>query len=185
MRKRRKYRPWPGPWWVDEIIRPLFVGAVLGVVLFWVLMIGAVAIDALCSKAKADTMYVRVADGSHLNGRSAPVNGAIEAKLLPGWAVEVTDTQNGWACVEGYGEGGCVWVDMHYLTSEEPGERIDCQPVQMTAAVDKLRVRNCPGGRILRRLRKGEAVTVTAYMEQGGQTWAKISGGWVMAEFLE
>lgn len=177
MTKRRRLRNW---------LEQMAAGALLTVimlalfVLLYAAGLTALGIDPAC----AETMYVAVEKGSHLNGRASPVDGAIEAKLLPGWEVEVVRTADGWALIDGYGEGGCCWVDAHYLAPEQMNETA-CEPVEMRAAVDKLRVRRCPGGDVCMRLSKGDRVTVTGWMQMDGTRWAYIGTGWVMAEYLE
>lgn len=166
-----------GPWWVHDILLPMMIGAVWGAAIF----VGL----ALLWPAKAETMWVLVDDGSHLNGRSEPMHGDIEARLLTGWEVDVLETREGWARIAGYSESGSCWVCMDYLTVDRPGERMACRPVRMRTTADKLRVRSCPGGEVLRRLRIGAAVTVDGWMDVGGVRWADVGDGWVMMEYLE
>lgn len=170
-----------GPWWVHDILLPAVLGTVLGAVL------GAIAIVviALLWPAQAETMWVMVAEGSCLNGRSEPEHGDIEARLLPGWEVDVLERRDGWARIAGYGESGSCWVCDDYLTAHKPGERMSCQPVRMRTTAQKLRVRSCPGGEVLRRLPRGAVVTVDGWMDVGGVRWADVGDGWVMMEYLK
>lgn len=163
--------------WEDELMATCKVLVAVAVVVA-LLFVGV-------TLAAAETMWVNVDDGSHLNGRSQPRNGSIEAKLLRGWEVEVIRCVDGWALVDGYGESGCCWVDARYLMDTMPGETNECSPVQMRTTVNKLRVREYPGGGVVERLKKGETVTVTAWMEQDGEIWARVDGGWVMGRYLE
>lgn len=135
--------------------------------------------------AEAQTMYVDVAEGSHLNARSKPRTGAIEAKLERGWAVEVVETRDGWATITGWGECGTCYVDARYLSEEAPGNPTPCKPTRMQTSADKVRLRAYPGGEVLRRLEKGDAVTVTGWVTHEGTAWAQVDGGYIMAEFLE
>lgn len=144
------------------------------------------ALMVLAAKlAEAETMWVDVAPGSHLNARSKPRTGAIEAKLERGWAVEVVETRDGWAAITGWGECGTCWVDARYLSEEAPQDPTPCDPVRMRTNADKVRLRAYPGGQVLRRLEKGAAVTVTGWVTHEGETWAQVDGGYMMAEFLE
>ena len=135
--------------------------------------------------AQAETMWVDVAPGSHLNARSKPRTGAIEAKLERGWAVEVVETRQGWAAITGWGECGTCWVDARYLSAEAPKDPTPCKPEKMQTKADKVRLRAYPGGEVLRRLEKGTAVTVTGWVIHEGAAWAQVDGGYIMAEFLE
>lgn len=177
MKRRKRMRNW-----LEQAAAGvmLLVIGLAAFVLLYAAGLTILGIDPAC----AETMYVAVEKGSHLNGRATPVDGDIEAKLLPGWTVEVVRTADGWALIDGYGEGGCCWVDAHYLT-KEPMQETACEPVEMRAAVDKLRVRRVPGGDVCARLSKGDRVTVTGWMQVGGTRWAHIGTGWVMAEYLE
>jgi len=177
MKRRKRMRNW-----LEQAAAGvmLLVIGLAAFVLLYAAGLTILGIDPAC----AETMYVAVEEGSRLNGRATPVDGDIEAKLLPGWTVEVVQTADGWALIDGYGEGGCCWVDAHYLT-KEPMQETACEPVEMRAAVDKLRVRRVPGGDVCARLSKGDRVTVTGWMQVGGTRWAHIGTGWVMAEYLE
>lgn len=150
-----------------------------------VVIVGGLALWSWLVPANAETMWVNVDESSHLNGRSKPVTGGIEAKLLRGWTVEVLEIRDGWALVDGYGETGGCWVDVRYLTEYEPGTLEACEPVEMRTKVGKLRVRSYPDGEVLYRMRKGDRVTVLGWMQMGGTRWGWIGTGWVMAEFLE
>lgn len=165
-------------YWLREIAIAA-LGVVSGLLLF------ALTMAACLAGANAETMWVNVDEQSHLNGRSKPVTGDIEAKLLRGWTVEVLEICDGWALVDGYGESGGCWVDVRYLTEYEPGQMEACEPVDMRTTVGKLRVRSYPDGEVLYRMRKGNRVTVLGWMQMGGTRWGWIGTGWVMAEFLE
>ena len=148
-------------------------------------MVLAALLAAAIQLAQAETMWVDVAPGSHLNARSKPRTGVIEAKLERGWAVEVAETTDGWAAITGWGECGTCWVDVRYLSEEAPKDPTPCKPEKMQTKADKVRLRAYPGGEVLRRLEKGAAVTVTGWVTHEGAAWAQVEGGYVMAEFLE
>ena len=148
----------------------------------FVLALGALLLWA--AAARGETMWVNVAEGSHLNARSKPRTGDIEAKLERGTEVEVTEIRSGWATIQGWGECWTCYVDARYLTEEKPGEEIECKPVEMQTSADKVRLRECPGGDVVKRLKKGQKVTVTGWMEHAGETWAKVDGGWLMMRYL-
>lgn len=156
--------------------------AAVRIVAFLVL---AVLLVLAARLAEAQTMYVDVAQGSHLNARSKPRTGAIEAKLERGWAVEVVETWQGWATITGWGECGTCYVDARYLSTEAPEDPTPCKPTRMQTNADKVRLRAYPGGEVLRRLEKGAAVTVTGRVTHEGTAWAQVDGGYIMAEFLE
>ena len=148
----------------------------------FVLALGALLLWA--AAARGETMWVNVAEGSHLNARSKPRTGDIEAKLERGWAVEVTEIRDGWATLPGWGECGTCYADARYLSREKTGEAAPCKPTRMQLNADKVRLRECPGGDVVKRLHKGQMVTVTATAEHAGETWAKVDGGWLMMRYL-
>lgn len=157
-------------------------GAAVKIVAFVVLA----ALMVLAAKlAEAETMWVDVAPGSHLNARSKPRTGQIEAKLGRGQAVEVTQIRDGWATIIGWGECYTCYVDARYLSGEALADPTPCDPVRMQTGAEKVRLRAYPGGEVLRRLEKGTAVTVTGWVTHEDTAWAQVDGGYIMAEFLE
>lgn len=135
--------------------------------------------------ANAETMYVVVNDGSHLNARYAPVTGNIEAKLLRGWEVEVLDIKNGWAKIIGYGESNICYVKSEYLSEEPPPDIEKCEPVIYTVTTNKVRLRENPNGKKVRWLYKGNRVTVIGWVTVDNICWAYTDTGYIMAEYLD
>lgn len=171
---------WAWKRWVYEIAVTA-AGMLIAILLFFLVI-------ALClTDAEAETMWVNVGEHSHLNGRSRAVDGEIVAKLQRGWEVEVVHIRNGWALIDGYGEGGHCWVSAKYLTDEKPGEVRTIEPVKVRTTVSRLLVRSCPGGSVVGRIdKKGTKLTVLATVIQSNVKWAYLGNGrWVMWRYLE
>lgn len=160
-------------------------GAVAMVALLLALVLGALLLCLLLSPAKAEeepvTRYVLVEAGSWLNIRERPAAHAdvmIRMERGEELLVYAIDT-NGWAEVARAGDSGYCRVE--YLCDTPPDA-----PLVYTASVDQLRVRVLPsaGATTARKLRKGTQVTVLAFLTCDGITWARTSGGFIMAEYL-
>lgn len=143
------------------------------------------ALFAPAKDAAAQIMYVHVEPDSYLNARSKPRTGDIEAKLDRGQAVDVTEIRAGWATIVGWGETWICYVDADYLSENPIEEPIPCDPTEMRTTAEKVRLRACPGGRVVRRLKKGSTVTVVGWVMDGKTLWAELEDGFIMAKFLE
>lgn len=135
--------------------------------------------------ASAEIMYVIVNGGSHLNARSVPIKGNIEAKLLRGWSVEVLSIEDGWAKITGYGESNICYVNSEYLSKEPPPDVEKCEPAVHTVTMDKVRLRESPNGRKIRWLYKGNRVSVTGWVTVDNICWARTDTGYIMAKYLD
>ena len=135
---------------------------------------GAVAEEEL-------TAYALVNADSCLNVREAPgLNRAVVIRLDRGDAVTVLEQRtDGWAYVERAGDYG--YCRMEYLTDEPPEE-----PEVYVTSAGKVNLRALPGGKALRKLKKGMTVTVLGWItDTDGVRWARLADGYVMADFLE
>ena len=157
----------------------LVLGAAIALVIAFAICVLMFAVIYM-PHAEAETAYVCVAEGSHLNARSHPVNGKIEARLLPGWQVEVLTVDDGWAQLEGVGESGTAWVAARYLSEDAPGTETRC----MVSAGGRVRLRETPAGELVRWLQPGSMVTVTAHLTVDGVRWARVGDGWVQDRYL-
>ena len=141
--------------------------------------------------------------------REGPGTGyAIIKYLKHGTAVTITQQKEVDGVTWGYvGEG---WVSMYYIvldtepeTTEptepeettkptqptEPTKPEDQNKVDLTGKVDAsggLALREGPGKtyKVLKYLKNGAAVTVTALVEKDGVTWGKVGEGWVSMEYI-
>lgn len=127
------------------------------------------------------TAYVLVDAQSWLNVRERPeAHAAVTLRLTRGDAVTVCRIDaTGWAEVSRAGDPG--YCRARYLCDAPPADAEAC-----VAAAGKLNVRAAPGGRVVGRLARGEAVTVLGTLtDDGGDRWAILPGGFVLARYLE
>jgi len=125
-------------------------------------------------------MYVNVQEDSHLNLRSHPVNGNIEAKLSRGTPVKVVDIKDGWAKIVGAGEGG-GYASINYLSYAPPADPAD----YVVIGNGRVHIRKEPNGKHVEWLHPGDCVSVFGMVSSGGERWAMIDEGYVMAYYLK
>ncbi len=137
---------------------------------------------AIMIPAYADTgtpMYVCVREGSTLNARAEPVDGRVEMRLERGDEIDCVRIADGWAEVL-VGGTERLYVAAEYLSSAPPEA-----PAQYTVTANgRVRVRKEPGGETAAWVHPGDAVTVYAWREDGAGNWARVDGGYIMADYL-
>lgn len=148
--------------------------AVLAAIALWILAPPAMAEDPT-------TMYVLVEEGSCLRVHErASMGSGVCMRLDRGDELTVYDVDKyGWAEISRAGDPGYCRIE--YLSDQPPTD-----PVEYVTNAGKVNVRKTPGGDMVRKLERGETVTVTGWMtDKDGTAWANIGEGYVMAEFLE
>lgn len=126
----------------------------------------------------AETMYAAVEPDSVLNVRFSP-SGDIEGYYERGDAVEVLSVQGGWAAVD-FG-GNTFYCSADYLSSRPVDEPAACT----VSASGRVRLRDSPGGSLVRWLEPGDSVAVLSWRTENGVEWARTDAGYVMAAYLE
>ena len=167
---------------LTERLLPLFTDKALALT---ALLLALVLLFVLIDMAKADetpaTKYVLVDAGSWLNIRERPAAHAdVVIRMERGEALQVYAIDaDGWAEVARAGDAGYCRVE--YLCDTMPEA-----PVEYAAAADKLRVRDLPNAKAttVAKLRKGDQVTVLAFLTCDGQKWARVASGFIMADYL-
>lgn len=127
------------------------------------------------------TAYVLVSEASWLNIREQPqAHASVVLRLSRGDALTLyAIDENGWAEVSRAGDPG--YCRAAYLCDEPPAPALRCR-----TTAGKLRVRDAPLGKVLRKLKAGVTVTVRGYLtDDAGDRWANLGNGFVMAAFLE
>lgn len=150
------------------------VVAVLAAIALWVLAPPAMA-------EEPTTMYVLVEEGSCLRVHErASMGSGVCMRLDRGDELTVYDVDKyGWAEISRAGDPGYCRIE--YLSNQPPTD-----PTEYVTNAGKVNVRKTPGGDMVRKLERGETVTVTGWMtDKDGTEWANIGDGYVMAEFLE
>ena len=140
-----------------------------------------VLIDMAWAEETPDIKYVLVEEGSVLNIRERPkAHAAVIIRMERGETLQVyAISADGWAEVSRAGDGGYCRVE--YLCDALPDAPIDC-----TASVDKLRIRALPSDKAetVKKLRKGKQVEVLAFLTCDDTRWARVCGGFIMADYL-
>lgn len=160
-------------------LQRLFRLAVLCVVLaaLPVLTAHSAAVQAATDeRASSPTLYALVDEGSCLNVREHPHLGAtVTLRLSRGDAVSLCSLRpDGWAQIDRAGDPGYCRVE--YLTDAPPDAPVDAE-----VAVKNLRVRAIPGGKVLRKLQKGDTVSVYGWIpDTDGNRWANIGDSFVL-----
>jgi uncharacterized protein YgiM (DUF1202 family) len=151
------------------------------------LLFALMLIVVLLSRAWAEswdepvTMYAVVEGDSWLNVREKPKeHAAITLRLNRGDAVKVYGIDEyGWADISRAGDPGFCRIE--YLSDTAPIEPETCVTTE-----GKVNVRKLPGGKPVRKLARGDSVTVTCWVtDADGVTWANIGDGFVMKAYLE
>ncbi len=156
----------------------------------WVWMCATLTLVAsllvLCAARAEDSRiaYVAVEADSSLNVRDAP-DGHRLGRLFRGDPVTVIGTDRDWSRVLAPIEDNEGWVRSCYLTDTPPGE--DTEPAAyVNASGGRARVRECPGGRLIRWLKAGAGVTVTSWTtDNDGQRWAYGGDGYISGDCLK
>lgn len=129
---------------------------------------------------EGQTLYAVVEEGSVLNVRDAPGNGDVYLRLERGEAVTLLENKNGWAYVAVGSEYG--WACMDYLSAEPPTDG----PVQARIAGNgRVALRDKPDGERVKWMQPDDTVTVYGYLDGTDARWARVDGGYVMAEYVE
>ena len=126
------------------------------------------------------TLYALVGADSCLNVRERPrLSAAVTLRLSRGDAVCLCALgSDGWAQIDRAGDPGYCRIE--YLTDAPPAE-----PAGASVALPGVRVRSLPRGKVIRRLRKGDTVTVFGYVpDADGDRWANVGDGFVLAACL-
>jgi uncharacterized protein YgiM (DUF1202 family) len=173
---RRRRRP------LTERLLPFFTDKAVAMI---ALLVALVLLMVLMSTASAEeapvTKVVLVDAGSWLNVREFPkAHAEVTYRMERGEELKVYSvSESGWAKVTRAGDSGYCRVE--YLCDGLPDtERIYC------ASADKLRVRTLPSAKAsaAKKLRKGESVTVLAFLTVDDIQWARVSAGFIMADYL-
>lgn len=136
-----------------------------------------------CSAVAEETAYVLVGHGQTVNVRRAP--SADSDRLCTferGRVVTIDRVVDGYAHVALALNNTGGWIDIRFLSSEKP-EELETGAFLVTA--NKTRVRTKPNGEVKKRLDKGATVEVFEWLEADGELWAKVSGGYILADLLE
>jgi uncharacterized protein YgiM (DUF1202 family) len=169
-----------------ERILPLFTDKALALTaLLLALVIAAVLIGLLLTTATAEetpsTKYVLVDTGSYLKIRERPeAHATVVIRMERGEALQVYGIRaDGWAEVARAGDSGYCRVE--FLCDALPDA-----PAAYTASVDKLRIRMLPSAEAdtVQKLRKGKQVEVLAFLTYEDTRWARVAGGFIMADYL-
>ena len=167
---------------LTERLLPLFTDKAVAMT---ALLVALVLLTMLMSAATAEeapvTKHVLVDAGSWLNVREFPkAHAEVTYRMERGEALKVYSvSENGWAKVTRAGDSGYCRVE--YLCDVLP----DASMVY-TAAADKLRIRTLPSAKAaaVKKLRKGDPVTVLAFLTVDDIQWACVSSGFIMADYL-
>ena len=165
-----------------ERILPLFTDKAIAIAaLLFALVLLLMLLNTASAEDSFVTKYVLVGSDSWLNIREHPkAHAAVTIRMERGEALQVyAVSKDGWAEVARAGDGGYCRVE--FLCDELPDS-----PVAMTASVDKLRVRALPDAKAttVKKLRKGDQATVTAFLTLDGIQWAHVAGGFLMVDYL-
>lgn len=128
----------------------------------------------------SQTLYALVQADSCLNVRERPDLGAgVTLRLSRGDAVCLCGiVSGGWAQIDRAGDPGYCRIE--YLTDAPPAD-----PVEATVTLPGVRVRSLPQGKVIRKLRKGDNVSVLGWVpDADGNRWANIGDGFVLAACL-
>jgi len=172
----RRHRP------LMERLLPLFTDKAVAITtLLVVLVFMIVFLNAASAEETPVTKYVLVDAGSWLNIRESPkAHAEVTVRMERGEELKVyTVGADGWVKVVRAGDGGYCRVE--YLCDALP----DASMVY-TAAADKLRIRTLPDTKAsaVKKLRKGDQVTVLAFLTVNDIQWARVSAGFIMADYL-
>lgn len=150
-----------------------YIRCMTALVIFWLVLMCCVVASI---GASAETMYVDVKAGTHLNGRERPKKGTdILCYFERGDAVNVIDVKNGWAKLDEGGEASNCWVSLDYLTADLSGR------VEMTVGSNgRVRVRDDPNGKVVGYVNDGDVVSVAVIFEG----WARTDKGWISSDYL-
>jgi uncharacterized protein YgiM (DUF1202 family) len=165
-----------------ERILPLFTDNALALTALLLALVFAVVLIATATAEEApSTKYVLVDTGSWLNIRERPeAHATVVIRMERGEALQVyAISADGWAEVARAGDSGYCRVE--FLCDALPDT-----PAPYTAAADKLRVRALPNAKAdtVQKLRKGKQVEVLAFLTCEDTRWARVHGGFIMADYL-
>ena len=159
----------------EKIILALVIAALLMAVC---LLIG-MTVEGL---AEGRTYYVAVGE---LNVRRRPTTeSSIVCTRIRGDLVEATGkaAKGGW--VEVCCDPLVGWVQYTMLSLEEPTNQAG-----VIAANGRVRLRDAPGGALIKWLQPGTDVTLLAVLEHKGAQWYRVklgdTKGWVQGEYLQ
>ena len=144
-----------------------------GLMLIVALMLSSACAESTCYVAgiPADE-YLRVHERPSIHSVGI-------GKLWFGDVVTIESYANGWAQVGRVSnEAGSGYVMVGYLTDALTG------PFTAVATAS-VRMRDLPGGDVVKKLQKGATVTVIGVLTIDGVEWAQTENGWIMNEFLE
>ncbi|MEA4999652.1 MAG: SH3 domain-containing protein [Candidatus Limiplasma sp.] len=167
---------------LTERFLPLFTDKAVAVAaLLLALVFATVLLNTASAEEAPVTKYVLVDAGSCLNIREFPkAHAKVIIRMERGEELQVNSVSaTGWADVVRAGDGGYCRVE--YLCDDLLDAATD-----YTAATDKLRIRALPNAKAttVKKLRKGDAVSVEAFRTLDGVQWARVSAGFIMADYL-
>ncbi len=139
----------------------------------------AIAISDTARGESINVYTVSLEDGV-LNIRDNPWVGAeIIGCLYNGDTVSVISDKDGWALVEAPIEAGKGYVCDTYLTlnADDRGQYVN-------VSGGRVRVREVPGGKLVRWLKTGDTVVVTRWTKYDGCMWAYVGDGYVLRDCL-
>jgi uncharacterized protein YgiM (DUF1202 family) len=165
-----------------ERILPLFTDKALALTaLLLALVFALVLLTTATAEEAPSTKYVLVDTGSYLKIRERPeAHATVVIRMERGEALQVYAIHaDGWAEVARAGDSGYCRVE--FLCDALPDTPIAC-----TSSVDKLRVRALPSveADTVQKLRKGKQVEVLAFLTCEDTRWARVAGGFIMADYL-
>lgn len=139
--------------------------------------IGATAVD---EEGLRPPVYMTVAlpDTQLLNVRKqAKKDASVWGTQRGDTQLYVTELDGAWAIVDYDGETGYVLVSYLEITAD-----VDCA----VESDGRVRIREKPGGKVVSFLHDGDMVHIKAWRyDSDGALWARISGGYVLASYLE
>lgn len=185
----------PARWRLRRVLRPIWLR--VGLALAATSLLLCPLPGAVCASAQSATptpgpqwtlapedapreMYVLVEESSWLNIRERPAADApVTLRLTRGDAISAyAMDEDGWVEVSRAGDPGYCRVE--YLTEQPPQTPVTC-----VATVGKLNVRALPNGKVVGRLRRGDAITVLGQMTDAqGEAWANTGDGYVLSRYL-
>ena len=161
-----------------EYHNPTVMRKLPGKFLRGLMLVVALMFTSACAES---TCYVTgIPTDEYLRVRESPsIHSAEIGKLWYGDAVTIESYADGWALVAGVSnETGSGYVMVGYLTDALTG------PFTAVATAS-VRMRDLPGGDVVKKLQKGATVTVIGVLTIDGVEWAHTANGWIMNEFLE
>lgn len=161
-----------------EYPNPTVMWKLPGKFLRGLMLVAALMFTSACAES---TCYVTgIPNDEYLRVRESPSIHSTEiGKLWYGDPVTIESYADGWAQVGRVSnETGSGYVMVGYLT-DALTDPLECKT---TASV---RMRDLPGGDVVKKLQKGATVTVIGVLTIDGVEWAQTKNGWIMNEFLE